>query len=44
VAICESDDPAAVASWALNWNSALDVEMAFVFDDEEARAIGRARD
>ena len=41
VAICESNDAQAVASWALNWNSVLDIETVVVLDDEEARAVGR---
>ena len=41
VAICESDDAQAVASWALNWNNVLDVQTVVVLDDEEARAVGR---
>jgi hypothetical protein len=44
VAICESDDAIAVANWMLNWNSALDLEVTPVLDDEETRALGRARD
>ena len=40
IAICESDDPVAMASWALNWNSALDIETRMVLDDDEARALG----
>jgi hypothetical protein len=43
VAICESDDAAAVQSWALNWNAVLDIEVTMVLDDEETRAIGKAR-
>ena len=43
VAIVESDDAQAVASWALNWNSALDVETVVVLDDEEARAVGKKK-
>ena len=43
VAICESDDPQAMASWALNWNSALDVQTRVVLDDDEARAVGRQK-
>ena len=43
VAICESDDPQALASWALNWNSVLDVQTRMVLDDEEARAVGRKK-
>jgi hypothetical protein len=41
VAICESDDAQAVASWALNWNNVLDLETVVVLDDVEARAVGR---
>ncbi len=41
VAICESDDAQAVASWALNWNNVLDLETVLVLDDEEARTVGR---
>jgi hypothetical protein len=41
VAIVESDDAQAIASWALNWNSSLDIEVAPVLDDEEAREVGR---
>ena len=41
VAICESDDASAIASWALNWNNVLDVKTVAVLDDEEARAVGR---
>ena len=41
VAICESDDAQAVASWTLNWNNVLDVQTVVVLDDEEARAVGR---
>ena len=36
--VCESDDPAAVQSWALNWNNGLDVEIGPCLDDDEARA------
>jgi len=43
VAICESDDPMAMAHWALNWNSFLDIETRMVLDDEEVRAVGRQR-
>ena len=41
VAICESDDAQAVASWALNWNNVLDVSTVVVLNDEEARTVGR---
>jgi Protein of unknown function (DUF3303) len=43
VAICETDDAQALASWALNWNNVLDVETYAVLDDEEARAVGKAK-
>ena len=43
VAICECDDPHALANWALNWNSALDLETSVVLDDDEVREIGRKR-
>lgn len=43
VAICESDDAAAIASWALNWNGSLDMEVVPVLDDAEARAVGKAK-
>jgi Domain of unknown function (DUF3303) len=43
VAICESDDAQAVASWALNWNSSLDIQTVMVLDDEEARAVGKKK-
>lgn len=43
VAICETDDANAVAAWTLNWNGVLDVSVTPVLDDEEARALGRAK-
>ena len=43
VAICETDDPQALASWALNWNNVLDVKTVMVLDDEEARAVGKKK-
>lgn len=43
IAICEAQDLAAVANWLLNWNAILDADVTPVCDDEEARAIGRAR-
>ncbi len=43
VAICESDDPQAIASWALNWNSALDLKTVVVLDDAEAREVGKRK-
>ena len=43
VAICESDDPQALASWALNWNNVLDLKTIVVLDDAEAREVGRKK-
>lgn len=47
VAICESDSAEAMANWALNWNSILDVDVAMVLDDNEtwptARSVRRGR-
>lgn len=43
VLICESDSAEAVSNWCLNWNSILDVEVAPVLDDNETRALGKAR-
>lgn len=41
VAIVETDDPRALSMWLLNWNGMIDIEAVPVFDDEEARAMGR---
>jgi hypothetical protein len=41
VAICESDDPQALANWTLNWSGVLNVQTALVLDDEEARLLRR---
>jgi len=43
VAIVESDDAAAVSSWALNWNGAIDIDVTVVLDDEETRAVAKAK-
>ena len=43
MAICESDDLAAVQSWALNWNSVLDLEITPVLDDDEAKAVAKKK-
>lgn len=43
VAIYETDDPVAMAKWALNWNSIMDCTVTPVLDDAETRAIGRER-
>lgn len=42
-AVCETDDPAAVHKWILNWNEVIDCEATPVLDDEESRAVGRER-
>ena len=44
VVICESDSAEAIANWALNWNSVLDVDVASVLDDDETRALGKSRE
>jgi hypothetical protein len=41
VAIVETDDPMVLSKWLLNWNKFIDIEAIPVFDDDEARAIGR---
>ena len=43
VAICESDDPLAMATWALHWSTVLDLQTRVVLDDQEARAVGKKR-
>ena len=43
VAIAETDDPQAIASWALNWNSVLDLEVTPVLDDDEAKEVGQKK-
>jgi hypothetical protein len=43
VAICESDDAQALASWVLNWNNVIDVKTVLVLDDDEARAVGKKK-
>jgi len=44
VAIFEADDAMAVANWALNWNSILDItDLVPVLDDNETRELGRNR-
>jgi hypothetical protein len=39
VAICETDSAGAMAAWALNWNNVLDLDIAVVLDDKEAREL-----
>ena len=43
VIICESDSAEAMSDWALNWNSTLNLDVAVVLDDDEARALGKKR-
>ena len=43
LAICESSDAAAVHAWAFNWNKLLDVDVVPVLDDDECRALVRAK-
>lgn len=43
VAICECDNAQAIANWALNWNNAMELETSVVLDDDEIRALGKAR-
>ncbi len=43
VAIFETDDPHAIAHWALNWNQILDAHVIPVLDDDETRQIGKER-
>ena len=43
VLICESDDLAAVQSWAFNWNGVLDIEIRPVVDDNECKAMLRKK-
>ncbi len=42
-AVCETNDPAAVHNWILNWNEIIDCDAIPVLDDEECRALGRER-
>lgn len=43
VAICETDDAAALFAWALNWNAVLDLNVEPVTDDAESREIGKKK-
>lgn len=40
VAIYEADSVADVSAYALRWNGQMDLDIAVVTDDQEARAIG----
>jgi hypothetical protein len=41
VAILESDNAQALTKYALAWNSVMDLDVAVVLDDDEARALSR---
>ncbi len=43
VVVYETDDPKAMAQWALNWNEVLELTIEPVVDDETAKAIGREK-
>ena len=43
VAVVESQSASALANWALNWNAVTDLDFSPVLDDEETRALGKAR-
>ena len=43
VAIFEADDAESIFSWALNWNSLLDLETSPVMDNAETRAFGKKK-
>ncbi|MBT8319486.1 MAG: DUF3303 domain-containing protein [Gramella sp.] len=42
-AVFESDDPHALANWALNCNQILDAVVVPVLDDDETRQLGKER-
>ncbi|NOT60852.1 MAG: DUF3303 family protein [Acidobacteria bacterium] len=43
VTICESDSASAVSNWCMNWSGLLDLDIAVILDDDETRALGKAR-
>ena len=43
LAIVETTDAQALASWATNWNHIMDIEVKPVLDDKEAREIGKQK-
>lgn len=44
IEIFEADDAVAMANWALNWNSIMDItDISPMLDDDEARALGKKR-
>ena len=42
-ALFETNDPQAMASWALNWNNVLDFKTVVVLDDAEPREVGKRK-
>ena len=44
VAIVESDNASAMSAYALAWNRNMDIDVAIVVDDDEARALGAGLD
>lgn len=43
VAIFETDDAVAMSTYALQWNEHMDMDIAIVTDDDEARSIGKGQ-
>lgn len=43
LAIVETADAQALASWAINWNNIMDIDVKPVIDDEEARSVGKQK-
>ena len=41
VAIAETDNPASLNAWLIQWNNIVDIEVTPVLDDNEAREFGR---
>jgi len=44
VAIFESNSAEALTKYALNWNRHMDMDIALVVDDEEAKVLGQTLD
>ena len=43
VVVCETDGAEALANWSLNWSDVLSTQAVPVVDDNEARALYKAR-
>ena len=41
VAIAETENPASLNAWLIQWNNIVDIEVTPVLDDNEAREFGR---